>query len=219
MVPASAKPRVSAPIRRAWWAITLALVPGCGDPATPPAGPTTPSGVVVSALPGRARQPAPAASGPRVDARALEELIANTPAPLPPTSASGTLVGTDSGLTGSEKPDVETDESPLVSLLPNLGASNAGSERDLRGTLYFDLVNQCRDANGAHLPPEAVEIELRIDAKGHIDRSSVRAKAERPEHAGAAACMARVARTSEALLTPPRLDKPISVRAKVPSVD
>lgn len=160
-----------------------------------------------------------AAATASLDPKALAEIVGNVPAALPATSASGTLVGTDTGITGSEKPEQETDDAGLVSLLPNWAASNAGSERDLRGTLYFDLVNRCRDEHGAHLPPEAVELELRIDLKGHIDRSSVKARAMKPEHEKAAACMARVARTSEALLTPPRLDKPVSIKALVPSVD
>jgi hypothetical protein len=201
----------SAPLLRGLALFAVFTAAGC-DSAPQVTSPSA-SG---SALP--APSAAVAVNAP-LDPSALDEIVANVPAPLPATSASGTLVGTDTGITGSEKPDPETDDAGLVSLLPNWAASNAGSERDLRGTLYFDLVNRCRDEGGAQLPPEAVELELRIDLKGHIDRSSVKARALRPEHAKAAACMARVARTSEALLTPPRLDKPVMIKALVPSVD
>ena len=166
----------------------------------------------------RASQTA-APAEPTVDPRALEEIVGSTPPPLPPTSASATLVGTDTGLAGNEKPEPEPESDSMFSMLPPWAASNASSERDLRGTLYFELVNRCRDESGATLPPEAVVLELRIDPKGHIDRSSVRAKPRDPRYQAAAACMVRVARTSEALLTPPRLEKPVIITAVVPSVD
>lgn len=211
MVPAGAKWRLLA-------CATAMLVtwgaPGCGDaPEAPAAAP--PPGVVATVL--SAGAGIGSAPQPAIDPKALAEINANVPQPLPATSASGSLVGTETGITGAEK--AETNDDALVSLIPSWAASNAGSERDLRGTLYFDLVDQCRADDGRHLPPEAVEIELVVDSKGHIDRASVKARAKKPEHEKAAACMVRVARTSEARLTPPRLDKPIEVRAKVPSVD
>ena len=153
-----------------------------------------------------------------VDAKALAEIVEAVPLPPPPTSASGTLVGSDTGITGADKPEPASDDG-FVSLLPSWSASNAGSERDLRGTVYFDLVRQCRADDGSQLPPEAVEIELVVDPKGHIDRSSVKARALEPQHEKAAACMTRALRNSEARMTPPRLDKPVLVRARVPSVD
>jgi hypothetical protein len=191
--------------------LASAAAAGC-EPTPAPSPAATGSG---AASPSSRALPEP----PPLDPRALEEIIASTPAPLPPTSASATLVGTDTGITGAEPPEQESDDDSLVSLLPTWAASNAGSERDLRGTLYFDLVSRCRDESGALLPPESVELELRVDLKGHIDRSSVRARAREPRHAAAAACMARIARTSEALLTPPRLEKPVTIKALVPSVD
>jgi hypothetical protein len=188
---------------------------GCGDaPGAPEAPP--PPGVVASVLGvGSVSAQAPR---PPVDAKALAEIVEAVPLPLPPTSASGTMVGSDTGITGSDEPEPPSDDG-FVSLLPSWSASNAGSERDLRGTVYFDLVSQCRADDGSQLPPEAIEIELVVDSKGHIDRSSVKAKARSPEHEKAAACMTRTLRTSEARMTPPRLDKPVLVRARVPSID
>ncbi len=215
MVPAGARPwsRAAALGRL----LAAAWLAGCGDdPAAMPA-PAAPPGEIATALSAHTPvEPPPAVS---VDRAALDEVIDRVRSPLPPTSASGTLVGSDTGILGEEKPLIETDGADMVSLLPKWAASNAGSERDLRGTLYFDLVNECRGAPGTHLPPEAVEIELVVDAKGQIDRASVKARGTKPEYEAAAACMVRVARTSEAKLTPPRLERPIVVRAKVPSVD
>jgi hypothetical protein len=210
MVPAGALRGMLTPCLIAACAAT-----GCGD-APSAAAPPPPPGVVASVLGvGSGSAQAPKAA---IDPKALAEMVEAMPPPAPPTSASGTLVGTDTGITGTDKPEPPSDDG-FVSLLPSWSASNAGSERDLRGTVYFDLVHQCRADDGSELPPEAVEIELVVDSKGHIDRSSVKAKALEPEHEKAAACMTRTLRTSEARMTPPRLDKPVLVRARVPSVD
>ncbi len=188
---------------------------GPGEPAQPSAAP---AGQLVSALPGRTGSGA-SREGIIADAAALREIIAHVPAPPPPTSASGTLVGSDTGIAGSEAPATETQEEAYARLHPPWGPSNGGSERDLRATLYWDLVTQCRDASGAELPPESVAVEFRVDPKGRIIRSTVQATAAAPAHEPAARCMARVLLTSEVRLTPPRIEKPIDVKARVPSVD
>jgi hypothetical protein len=154
--------------------------------------------------------------------RALKEVVARVPSALPRTSESGTLVGRDasaSPLSSAAPAPAPTGDQSLIDLRPDLKASNAGSEKDLRASLYFDLVDQCRDAAGKHLPAEAVEVEFRIDPRGRIDRTSVKAKAAHPEHAAAAECMMRVVRTADARFSTPRLDEPTRIRAKVPSVD
>lgn len=107
----------------------------------------------------------------------------------------------------------------MVSMQPDLKTSNAGGERDLRATLYFDLVNQCRDEDGEILPANAIEIEFRVDPRGLIDRSSVRARALEPQYESAALCMVRVIRTGSANFGAPRLDEPTRVKSLVPSVD
>lgn len=101
----------------------------------------------------------------------------------------------------------------------DLKISNVGIEKDLRATLYYALVDQCRDEDGEILPADAVEIEFRVDATGTLDRSSVRATAAHPEHDAAARCMVRVIRTADARFSAVRLDEPTLVTAKVPSVD
>ena len=151
---------------------------------------------------------------------ALAEILAKVPAPLPPTSEGGTLVGATRGAeSAASAAPAPTAEQSLVDMQPDLKASNAGSEKDLRATLYFDLVDQCRDKNGKHLPAESIEIDFRIDPRGRIDRTSVKAKPLTPELASAAECMVRVIRTADARFAPPRLDEPTRIRARVPSVD
>jgi hypothetical protein len=141
------------------------------------------------------------------------------PSALGPTGADGTLIGTRSEAPSSSASAAKPLDVSLVEMQPNLKASNHGTERDLRATLYFDLVEQCRDEDGQVLPAEAVELEFRVDPRGVIDRSSVRASAARPEHEAAARCMVRVVRTADARFAPPRLDEPTRVRAVVPSID
>ncbi len=202
-------------------ALVLALA--CGSEGG--AGPATASasgvpGVLASALSPNTSARA-SATVLALDPRALKEVVARVPSDLPRTSESGTLVGRDASASpvSSAAPTATPSDESLIDLRPDLKASNAGSEKDLRASLYFDLVDQCRDAGGKHLPAEAVEIEFRIDPRGRIDRTSVKAKAARPEHEAAAECMMRVVRTADARFSPPRLDEPTRIRAKVPSVD
>jgi hypothetical protein len=179
-------------------------------------------GVLVSSLAGGAKAlPSASAESLPLDVGALKQVLANLPEPLPPTAPDGTRVGTETGVDPSAAPVVPTSTGgvPMVSVQPDLNASNAGSERDLRATLYFALVNQCRDASGKHLPPEAIEIDFRVDARGYIDRSSVKARATDAAYDEAARCMVRVIRTSEARFAPARLDEPTQIRATLPSVD
>jgi len=160
------------------------------------------------------------ASALALDPRALKDVLARVPAPLARTSSGGTLIGTDPSATPLASAAASaTAEQSFIDLRPDLKASNAGSEKDMRASLYFDLVDQCRDKAGKHLPPEAIEIEFRIDPRGRIDRTSVKAKASQPEHAAAADCMVRVVRTADARFATQRLDEPTRIRARVPSVD
>ncbi len=202
--------------------LAIALT-ACGDPTSgvPTAAPTGTPGLVVTSLARSSADAAPHASSLTVDPAALRDTLSRVPAPLPPTSASGTLVGTDTGLpatTASPTTDAGND-SVLLDLRTKLEPSNAGTERDLRATLYFDLVERCRDDKGQHLPPESVQVRFRVDARGQIDRASVQTKPLSPAFGAAAECMARVIRTSDARFTPARLGQPIAISAKVPSVD
>jgi len=205
-------------------AIAVALA-GCGESAATvgsaePVGSGVP-GVPMSALVRANTEVAPTASSLTVEPGALREILKEVPAPLPPTSASGTRVGTETGIpAGSGAPIADpSDDSILLNLRTNLEPSNAGTERDLRATLYFDLVDLCRDGAGARLPAEAVLVSFRVDAHGQIERGSVTTAPLDPKFAKAAECMLRVVRTSDAHFTPARIGQPIAVHAKVPSVD
>jgi hypothetical protein len=204
--------------------LAIGAAAACGDSGRDAASSAAESsatpGTLVSAL-GRADgAAAPSASSLTIQPGALREILEEVPAPLPPTSASGTRVGTDTGLpAASARPDEGEDDSILLNLRTKLEPSNAGTERDLRATLYFDLVDRCRDDGGARLPAESVLVSFRVDARGQIERGSVTTTPLDPKFAKAAECMLRVVRTSDAHFTPARLGQPIAVRAKVPSVD
>lgn len=156
------------------------------------------------------------------DSAALREIQARVPAALPPTSASGTLIGSTAPSASASASAAAARPPELgsqIALEANLKPSNATSERDLRATFLFDLVDQCRDPGGKILPAESVLVEFRVDPKGYIERNSVRVTARAKEHEAAARCMARVIRTAEARFSPTRLDEPTDVHARVPSVD
>lgn len=155
------------------------------------------------------------------DSAALREIQARVPAALPPTSPSGTLIGAaaPSASTSASATARPLELGSQIALEANLKPSNATSERDLRATFLFDLVDQCRDSGGKILPAESVLVEFRVDPKGYIERNSVRVTARAKEHEAAARCMARVIRTAEARFSPTRLDEPTDVHARVPSVD
>lgn len=141
--------------------------------------------------------------------------------PVGASKLIGTRVDASSGGTIASTPAPSAPEVDVMELGPGLKPSMAGTERDLRATLYYELVQQCRDEDGELLPPEAVELEFRVDPRGTIDRSSVKASAARVEHEAAARCMVRVVRSQNGRFGPLRVEQatPMRVRAKVPSVD
>lgn len=187
---------------------------GCGADVTTEGAASTSS----------ARPPSSPAMGqlaisPPEDHRALAQVLANIPTPPSPGDKTVSAIASGSATTSAAADRTKPNGVSLVQMQPDLKASNAGTEKDLRATLYFDLVDQCRDEDGQILPAEAVEIEFRVDPSGAIDRSSVRASSERPEYEPAARCMVRVIRTADARFAPVRLDEPTRVWAFVPSVD
>ncbi len=157
-----------------------------------------------------------------LDPRAKEEFLARVPAALSATSPSGTLIGTK----------VDSSAYPIASAAPSASAGSSRvkvdparrmssfvSERDLRSTLHYDLVEQCRAPGGAILPPDSVEIAFRVDNLGRIDRTSVRTKALKPEFETAARCMARVIRAADAKFSVSRSQEATQVDARVPLSD
>ena len=169
-----------------------------GTSTTPELDPTALAVVLARAKERRAEQPTGASSliGTRVEATAATAATSQAASAAP----SGVSV---------------------LELGPENRPSTLSAERDLRATLYFDLVQLCRDDDGEILPPESIELEFRVDPRGVIDRSSVRATAARPEHEPAARCMVRVVRAQNGRFGPSRVELPTPqrVRAKVPSVD
>jgi hypothetical protein len=106
-----------------------------------------------------------------------------------------------------------------VSLEPGRKRSSFAVERDLRSTLQFDLIDQCRAPGGDILPPESIEIDFRVDSLGRIERTSVRAVAKLPAHEPAARCMARVIRASDARFSSSLGESSSVIHALVPSED
>ncbi|NUP04780.1 MAG: hypothetical protein HOW73_01835 [Polyangiaceae bacterium] len=196
---------------RRWAQLFVVSAAACSSP-----GETTPAASVNVQLPAAQAADAPAVAPPD-DPAALTVVL--TRAPGRASSQTVSLIGApaEAGSAAAEAP--KKPEVAVMQLQPDLKASNAGTERDLRRALYFPLVSQCRDEDGQVLPPESVELDFRVDGRGMIDRSSVRARAERPEHEAAARCMVRLVRTTDARFGPVRLDEPIEVHALVPSVD
>jgi hypothetical protein len=158
---------------------------------------------------------------PSADPAVLREIVARVPSALPPTSPTGTLVGTDSGLGGTAEPlpiALPSGVPAELSLEPPTKLSSASTERALRASLYAELVLRCRAPDGAVLPPDAVTIQFTVRPDGQIDRGSATSTAASPEHADAARCMLRVLKTSDVRIPASRGHTSL-VRATVPSVD
>ncbi|MFO0554001.1 MAG: hypothetical protein U0271_36815 [Polyangiaceae bacterium] len=198
------------------------LAAACGDRSAPAPSKSV-AGTVSTALgstgasPSSAAAPSAATHLP-VSREALLEIAVHAPDRLAPTDPSGSLVGTETSASAApiaKRPS----QGEMLRIRPDVKASSASGERDLRATLYFDLVDQCRGAGGAPLPPEVVDISFRVDPQGYIDRTSVHATPSSAEFEEAARCMERVIRTANARFAPPRMPEPTNIQARVPSVD
>jgi hypothetical protein len=200
---------------------TVTTLTACGEP-TPPklASSTKPPEVVTNLVPfGSAVVNSTALP---LDPKAKEEFLARVPAALSGTSPTGTLVGTkvvSSAYPSASAAASASAGSSRIVVEPARRMSSFVTERDLRSTLHFDLVEQCRAPGGAILPPDSVEIDFRVDNLGRIDRTSVRTKALKPEHDNAARCMARVIRAADAKFSVSRSQEATHVEARVPLSD
>jgi hypothetical protein len=162
-----------------------------------------------------------AAAAPSADPAVLQEVTLRVPSALPPTSPTGTLVGTDSGFAGTAAPlpiAAPTGAVAEVAIPATTKLSSASTERALRASLYAELVLRCRAPGGEVLPPDAVTLEFRVRPDGQIDRGSATSTAASAEHADAARCMLRVLKTSDVRIPASRGHTSL-VRATVPSVD
>ena len=193
----------------------------CGDADAPSTSPAAkPPEVVTNLVPfGSAVLSSTALP---TDPRAKEEFLSRVPAVLSATSPSGTLVGTkvDSSAypVASVAPSARGGSSRVL-VEPARRMSSFVSERDLRSTLHYELVEQCRAPGGAILPPDSIEIAFRVDSLGRIDRTSVRTKPLKPEFETAARCMARVIRAADAKFSVSRSQEATQVDARVPLSD
>lgn len=199
-------------------------VVGCADDAAAPGAPSA-SGTafeVVTSLAPFASTRVNSTSLP-IDPRAKSQMLARVPAALSATSPTGTLVGQEVDPSAfpvtSAQPAPSSTSGSRVSLETGRKRSSFAVERDLRSTLHFDLVDQCRAPGGDILPPESIEIDFRVDNLGRIERTSVRAVAKLPAHEPAARCMARVIRASDARFSSSLGDSTSIIHALVPSVD
>jgi hypothetical protein len=116
---------------------------------------------------------------------------------IPTSSPTGeTLVG---GETGIDAPDAGTDTFPPkkkrtdkhVLRLDIVERPSASTEKMLRASVYYPLVQHCRDPDGAILPGESIELHFLIDGNGHIEPTSVTASAKDPKYQAASECMVR----------------------------
>jgi hypothetical protein len=195
--------------------------------SVPAAASGSPGAVTTSLVAGSRVRPSLSAASPVTssagapDGDALSEVVAQVPSLLPPTSASGTLVGTDTEVAPSDAGTVpvQSTSASTFTLRPDLKLSSAGIERALRATVFYDLVDQCRDASGTRLPPEVIEITLRLDGRGRVERSTTEVRELDPRYATAASCMLRVLRTADLRLAPAMEGEVSRVTVKVPSVD
>ena len=205
---------------------------GCAErPTDNPSG--TP-GVVVTALsrsaaPGPSVRSVPALSGPPIEA-ARRELLARVPSAIAETSDAGSLLGTDTqeplldgGAPTGEASATATDGGPSmhshVSMVGRPGRPGPAIEKLLRTTVYFDLVNRCRDASGAILPPEAVILGFELDAAGAIIDGTIKAEPKDPRHEPAAQCMIRELTASSFRAPPATKGESTNVTMPIPSVD
>jgi hypothetical protein len=211
--------------RSAFAYATIALaIGGCTDDAAAPVAPrpSTSAFEVVTSLAPFASTRVNSTSLP-IDPRAKSHLLARVPAALSATSPSGTLVGQEVDPSAfpvtSAQPAPSSTSGSRVSLEPGRKRSSFAVERDLRSTLHFDLIDQCRAPGGDILPPESIEIDFRVDSLGRIERTSVRAVAKLPAHEPAARCMARVIRASDARFSSSLGESSSVIHALVPSED
>lgn len=198
----------------------------CGQSA-PRDEPHDPPGVAMSVISRSASKGPPTRSVPSVAtddaAAARKEILAHVPKETPASSAKS-LLGTD-----TEEPPADAGEAQApkasahveshVSLVTRPARSAPALEKLLRATVYFDLVNRCKDAKGALLPPEAVLLGFELDASGKIVEGTITAKAKAPEHEGAAECMIRELAASSFRAPPATRGESTTVSMPVPSVD
>jgi hypothetical protein len=185
---------------------TAIALAGCAEPE--PSAQPRPATTVFS--PRAAPQAAPVDRGDSgaelqttPDPTALEEILAAAPrtGARPTGPDGGTLVGTvtDAGDeprdAGAPAPDAAAPkaEARVEAGEPEVqpGLPSPAIERAARAQLYYPLTTRCKDKGGKILPPDAIQLNFRIDADGYVVPSSISAIATDPRHEDAASCMRR----------------------------
>jgi len=177
-------------------AITIACAAACAD-TTGTASSATSSAQAVGSAFDRRRAPSPDMADVQrleaVDAAARAAMLAR----IPSTGAPGeSLVGTETGL---DTPDGGTDTYPVRKKRPDkrvlrldiVERPSASTEKMLRSSVYWPLVQHCRAPDGTILPGESIELRFMIDGNGHIEPTSVNASAKDPRFQAASECMVR----------------------------
>jgi hypothetical protein len=188
--------RLSAVHRSAFSIIAAVAAVGCSTTGGSTSVATSSAQAVGSAF-DRRHAPSPdMADVPRleaIDANARDKMISRIPTSSP---TGDTLVGTE---TGVDLPDGGTDTYPPkkkrtdkhVLRLDIVERPSASTEKMLRSSVYYPLVQHCRGPDGAILPGESIELKFLIDGNGHIEPTSVKASAKDPRFQAASECMVR----------------------------
>jgi hypothetical protein len=211
--------------------LTASGLAGCDEKPTLKV-PHDPPGLVASVLSRSAAPQASQRSVPPVESAELElarkEILAHVPSAVPAPEGS-TRLGTETvPPSASEIPSASAAPSSVasaphlethVSLVSRPARSAPAVERLLRATVYFALVNRCRDDRGQILPPEAVTLGFELDATGSVVDGSIKALPKDPKHEAAAECMIRELAASGFRAPPATRGESTTVSMPVPTVD
>jgi hypothetical protein len=178
-------------------ALTLVGASACAGESGP-APPSARSAQPVGSVFDRRHAPSPdMADVPRleeVDAKARDAMLAHIPkADADADSLVGTETGVDmpdGGTTDTYPPRKKSDKQRVLGLAI-VERPSSSTEKMLRATVYWALVQHCRAPDGSILPGESIELKFRIDGNGHIEPTSVSASAKDPKYQAASECMVR----------------------------
>lgn len=173
------------------------------------------------------------------DPAALDEILAAVPKtrPGPTGEDGGTAIGTttasasdsasarasaSTSAPASASPSAPLPAAPRISvgkISLQAEVSSPSIERAARAQLYWNLVQRCRDKDGAILPPDAITLTFHIDEDGYIVPATITATAADARHADPAHCMRRELSAATFRAPAGARGLPASVSMTVPSVD
>jgi hypothetical protein len=161
------------------------------------------------------------------DPRALDEILAAAARVAPGDGGlDHAALGSDTGLPADAgvraAPRLDTPKIGRVhvgSVVVEPGMSSPAIERAARAQLYWPLVQRCRAADGAILPPEVVHLRFHLDRDGYVVAATILAVAKEPRFEDAARCMARELAMATFRAPAGARGLPQVVATDVPSVD